>query len=102
MNHDVRQIDNQTAPPQAEGELCLTGASRAKVSLNLRQISTRSQVHITGFYFVRTARLRHNPEAENNSIPIDPGPAQFNAFYPQCSGQDFVSFPEHFTPEHCG
>jgi hypothetical protein len=42
------------------------------------------------------------PETENNSIPIDPGPAQFNAFYPQCSGHDFASFPEHLPPEHCG
>ena len=29
------------------------------------------------------------PKPENNSIPIDYGPAQFNAFYPKCSGRLF-------------
>ena len=48
------------------------------------------------------SELPRIPEAETNSIPIDPGPAQFNAFYPQCSGPGFVSFPESSTPEHCG
>jgi hypothetical protein len=37
-------------------------------------------------------RLR---QPENNSIPIEPGPAQFNAFYPQCSGQDLASYHEN-------
>jgi len=49
-------------------------------------------------YLVRALdapHLPYAPEAENNSIPIDPGPAQFNAFYPQCSGHALVSFPEH-------
>ena len=30
-------------------------------------------------------------QPKNNSIPIDHGPAQFNAFYPQCSGQKLGS-----------
>ena len=32
-------------------------------------------------------------KTENDSIPIDPGPAQFNAFYPPCSGHNFGSPP---------
>jgi serine/threonine protein kinase len=36
----------------------------------------------------------HNPKAGSDSIPIEHGPAQFNAFYPQCSGSGFRPSPE--------
>jgi hypothetical protein len=39
--------------------------------------------------------LLHTGEPENHSIPIDRGPAQFNAFYPPCSGQDLGSFHQN-------
>jgi hypothetical protein len=32
----------------------------------------------------------HDQKTKNNSIPIDSGPAQFNAFYPPCSGPKSV------------
>ena len=32
----------------------------------------------------------HTPKPKNDSIPIAHGPAQFNAFYPQCSGRDLI------------
>ena len=38
----------------------------------------------------------HSGRQKNNSIPIDPSPAQFNAFYPQCSGQYRGSLHESF------
>jgi hypothetical protein len=40
--------------------------------------------------FVWTPAVMGSPriwQPENHSTPIEPGPAQFNAFYPQCSGQ---------------
>jgi hypothetical protein len=46
--------------------------------------SAVSRIHIL-------LELRHIRQGKNNSIPIDRGPAQFNAFYPQCSGHDFAS-----------
>jgi hypothetical protein len=39
-----------------------------------------------------TACLPHTPKVENDSIPIEHGPAQFNAFYPQYSGRRLVHF----------
>jgi hypothetical protein len=48
-----------------------------------------------------SAREFHDPKAENHSIPIEYGPAQFNAFYRQCSGQYWVRFHQHLPPEHC-
>jgi hypothetical protein len=30
------------------------------------------------------------------------GWAQFNAFYPQCSGTDFLPLETLIAPEHCG
>jgi hypothetical protein len=38
---------------------------------------------------------------EKHSIPIGFGPAQFNAFYPQCSGPNFRPPRQDFSPEHC-
>ena len=35
--------------------------------------------------------------ARNYSIPIEHGPAQFNAFYPQCSGTRFAASLRLFT-----
>ncbi len=32
----------------------------------------------------------HDPRAENDSIPIEYGPASFNAFYRQCSGINLI------------
>ena len=80
----------QTAFTQAEGELCLKGALPTQ-----KRYRNACSIRITK-HWERPSALVRTPEVlgssliwqpENHSIPIEPGPAQFNAFYPQCSGQ---------------
>jgi hypothetical protein len=85
----------QTAFLQVEGELCLKGAFPAQ-KRRRKVCSTRITRHRRRYpALVRAsdvASLPHTREPENYSIPIDRGPAQFNAFYPPCSGLDLGSF----------
>ena len=37
------------------------------------------------------------PKPGSDSIPIEHGPAQFNEFYPQCSGSDSYLTPEELS-----
>jgi hypothetical protein len=90
---------DQTASTQAEGEPCLQARPNRKRAATRRAqpVSQRPATMFRSRQRPDAYRLRRIPEAENNSIPIDPGPAQFNAFYPQCSGHEFASFPEQLN-----
>ena len=96
----------QTAFIQAEGELRQKACSQPE---NIAARLTRIQSYKTSARHSRpdtdlqcTRPALHPMAPKNNSIPIDTGPAQFNAFYPQCSGQNLVRSIEHSSPEHCG
>ena len=84
----------QTAFTQAEGELRSKAlfwresvtATSAGSELPIASVGDGATDAVSN-----TAYLPHNPRVENDSIPIEHGPAQFNAFYPQCSAQNLAS-----------
>jgi hypothetical protein len=96
MNDPLRQAGFlQITFTQAEGELRSKPLFRRD---GVTATSAGSELLIAGAGNGRPIRYRiphaypHNPKVENNSIPIEHGPAQFNAFYPQCSGQKLGLF----------
>jgi hypothetical protein len=84
----------QTAFLQAEGELYLSPLSQPKTAA---AIPARSESQSPSKILSPSPASQPSGspriwQPENYSIPIDRVPAQFNAFYPQCSGQKLGSF----------
>jgi hypothetical protein len=69
----------------SRGELPAQNRRRNAYAIRITKHWRRSSAPVQGSHSQGSPRIRH---PENNSIPIGRGPAQFNAFYPQCSGQD--------------
>ncbi len=89
--------DPQTAFLQAEGETtpkdALPTQKRPRIACSTRITKHRRRYPA----LTRASEVPGLPrirQPENNSIPIEHGPAQFNAFYPQCSGQNLGSSHE--------
>jgi hypothetical protein len=85
----------ETACRQAEGEFCPKEcyqpktASRGPLDLNQKTRRRKALCPSRGLLGTTSAVLR--PQ-KTYPIPIEHGPAQFNAFYPQCYGLDIASF----------